>query len=431
MGVLPVFRIGLKDAKALRAAIGRVEAKAGKELPVKKLGNQEYWGLDKDGVTAAMAIIGDELVITAGPTPAAQKVMPVAFGQQKPAKTLAAAGTLTGIAKANGFKAYGLGFIDLRAIAATVIGKGAGLNGEIWTAMGAPGPKGLPPTCETEIMGLVGAAPRLVVGLDELSAKMSSARYLLELKPELAKGLSGLAAPVPGLGNGDGKALLSFGIGIDIPKTLDFAKKKVAEMQAKPYACPLLGDLNQAVQGMAMGLQQPLPPFINGIRGLNVIVKDAKMAGGKPTSVKGTVVLAANDPASLIATAKQMGGPAFANLNLTDGGKPVPLPMPLPPEVQSMVGAVHLAMKGNGIGASIGKGEEQHLGAALAAKPGSPTPLLSAAYDVKRLTALGQDQMSPDEKAIVEALGGLWGTSQSTLRFTAKGVEIQQKTWFN
>ena len=68
-----------------------------------------------------------------------------------------------------------------------------------------------------------------------------------------------------------------------------------------------------------------------------------------------------------------------------------------------MVGAVHLAMKGNGIGASIGKGEEQHLGAALAAKPGSPTPLLSAAYDVKRLTALGQDQMSPDEKAIVEA----------------------------
>lgn len=431
VGVLPVVRLGLKDAKALKDAIGRIEAKAGKKLPVKKLGNQEYWGIDEDGVSAAIAIIEDELVFAVGPTPAAAKMLPVAFGQQKPAKSLAQAGTLGSLAKSNGFQAYGLGYVDLRLIAATVLGKGAGLNGEIWTAMGAPGPKGLPPACETEIMGLVGAAPRLIMGMNELSEKQTVGRYILELKPELAKALSGLAAPVPGLGTSDATALMAFGLGIDIPKTLDFAKKKVAEMKAAPYACPMLGDLNQAVMGAEQGLQTPLPPFINGIRGFNVVVKDAKMAGGKPSAVVGHIVLAANDPKSLVATAQQMGGPAFANFSLADDGKPIPFPMPLPPEVMSIVGAIHVAMKGNGIAASVGAGEEKNLAAALDAKAGEPAPLLSFSYDAKKLTSLTEGTMGADEKAIVQALTGLMGTSRTTMTFTARGLEVQQTTWFN
>ena len=430
VGVLPVVRWGLKDPKALKDTIARIETKAGKKLPVKKLGNQEYWGLDKDGVTAAVAIIGDELVFTAGPSPAAAKVLPIAFGQQKLAKSQAASGTLAKLQKDNGFKAFGLGYIDLNAIAATVLGKGAGLNGQIWTAMGAPGPGELPPNCEAEIMGLVGIAPRLVVGMDDLSAKQSSARYILEMRSDLATALSGLTAPVPGLGASNPTALLAFGLGIDIPKTLDFAKKKVAEMKAKPYACPLLGDLNQGVQGAEMGLNQPMPPFINGIRGLNVVVKDVTMAGGKPTSGKGIVVLAANDPKSLLATAKQFGGAPLANFNLADDGKAVELPLPLPPEAQKMIGKVFLAMKGNGIAASVGAGEEQNLAAALEAKGASPAPLLSFAYDAQRLVKLTEGTMGEEEKAIVQAMTGLMGVSRTTLAFTKKGLEIQQTTWF-
>ena len=193
----------------------------------------------------------------------------------------------------------------------------------------------------------------------------------------------------------------------------------------------MLGELNNAVKGAEQGLQMPLPPFINGIRGFHVVVKDAKMAGGKPSSVVGSIVLAANDPKALIATAKQMGGPAFANFNLNDDGKPVAFPMPLPPEVMQIVGAIHVAMKGNAIAASVGKGEEKNLGAALGAKPGSPAPLLSFSYDAKKLTSLTEGTMGADEKAIVQALTGLMGTSRTTVTFTAKGLEMQQTTWFN
>ncbi len=423
VGVLPVIRMGLKDPKLFKDFVARIEAKAGQKAPVQKLGEQEYWGMTKDGVTAAVAIVGSELVFSAGPEAAMKKVLPLAFGQQKPAESLAKAGHLGNLAKAHGFTPQGVGYVDLRIIAATLLGKASGLNAEVWAGIGEEIPA-LPPVCVTEITAMVAKAPRLAVG----NTSMSSL-WVLEMESGLAKSLAGLAAPVPGLGVAEGTPLLAFGLGLDIPATLDFVKKKLGELKAAPYQCPMMADLNAGVIEAEQSLAAaPLPPFVNGIRGFNVVLKDAQMAGGTPSNVKGHVLLAANDPKSLVASAKQMGGPQLANFQIADDGKPVAFPMPLPPAAQQIVGAIHLAMKGNAIAASIGTGEEANLGKALGAKSVTPAPLAAVSYDTKRLMALSSATMAPDEKEIVSALTGMMGSSHTTVTFTDKGLAIKSVT---
>ncbi len=427
VGVLPVFRFELKDPKAFKDLIARVEKKAGQKAPTMKAGEQEYWGFTDDGVHVAIAIIKNELVFTMGPEPAAKLVIPYASGQKKPAKHIGAAGTLKNIASAHGYKNYGIGYVDLVAIAKTVMGDSTGVSKEVFTALAA-GMPALPPMCKTEIMGMVNKAPRLVVGYTEFSKAGTTASYVLELEGGLAKSLAGLSAPVPGLGGKDALgAVASLGLGLDIPKTIAFAKAQVAAMKAKPYQCPMLADLNSAVGDAEKGLSQPYPPFINGIQGVNVVLKSGDFAGGQPKNLKGYAVLAAKDPKGLLAAAKAMN-PGMP-LNLSDDG--TPMAFPLPPPAVAVVGAVHIAMKGQAIVATIGEGEQKNIKNVLGMKPEADKPIAAISYDVKAITAAAGAQMGSEEKQIVEALGGMFGKSAMKLSFTEKGVVISQKTQFN
>jgi hypothetical protein len=423
VGVLPVIRLELADAKALKALIGRVETKSGQKAPTAKLGEQEYWKISDDGMTGAIAIIGNELVMTFGPDAAQAKLLPAAFGQTKPAKSLASAGTLNAVNKKYGFMGYGTGVVDLNLIAAIVMGDATGLNKEMWTAIGAPTPP-LDATCKTEIKGMVAKAPRMVFGYTKLDAKELTAKYVFELDGALAGDLSGLAAPVPGLGGSAPGALMSFGLGLDVAKTVAFAKKTVTAMKAAPYKCAMLGDLNQGVNQAQMAMGQPIPPFVNDIQGMYVEVRDGKFTGGNPTGVKGHLVIAAKNADGLLKMAQGMV-PPLASLKVAADGKAVALPAGLLPPV---VDAPHIAMTKNAIAISVGAGEEKTLGSKLSAKGGTPAPLFAFAYDVGRFMAMVQDQpgMGADEKAILGALGGIMGHTGYSVSFTKNGLEVTQ-----
>ncbi|MCA9547100.1 MAG: hypothetical protein KC613_22015 [Myxococcales bacterium] len=425
VGVLPVMRLTLKDPNAFKAMIGRVETKSGMKAPTAKLGELEYYKISDDGVTAAIAIIGNELVATGGPDGAMAKLLPLAFGQEKPAKTFADAGTLAQINSAYGFQAFGTGVIDLNVIAATVMGDATGTNKAIWDAIGAPTPP-LDGVCKGEIKAMVAKAPRMVFGYTEMSASTWAAKYVVELDAGLAKDLAGLTAKLPGA-MAD-KALMQFGLGLDVGKTIEFAKAQVKALQAAPFKCQQFAEFNEGVNQAAAGMNQPLPPVINGLRGLRVVLESGEFTGGQPKNIKGYALLAAEGADQLLAMAKGMV-PPLASLNVAADGKAVALP---PGMIPPVVEAPHIAMNNAAIAVSVGQGVEAKLSGLLSAAP-AEAPVLHFGYDVGEFMKLIQQSapMGGEEKAILEALGGAMGYTSYGLHFTAKGIEIRQQMKLN
>ncbi|MCA9537515.1 MAG: hypothetical protein KC620_01430 [Myxococcales bacterium] len=439
-GVLPTFRLGLKDPAALKAAVARVEQKAGVKAPVQKAGDQEYWSVTNDGMTIVFAIVGEEFVLGFAPEQAAAKVVPMILGTEKPAKSLASAGTLAKVMQENGFAGYGTGYIDTMAIADTILGQGAGLNGEIWKAMGSPVPA-VDDVCKTEIKGLVSNAPRVVFGYDDLSDKQWNTTFIIETKPALAKELASLVAPVPGLGESP-DALMTFGLGVQIQKGLDFVKAKVGAVKAAPYQCQMLADFNSGIMEMDEGLQEAaLPPAVTNMRGFNVVVLDGEFGGAMPKNVKGHALLATEKPEELLIMAKGMI-PPLASFELKNDGKAVALPPGLLPP---MVENPHVAMNDKGIAFSVGAGAEQGLGAVLNAKAPTDAPLFAFGYDVGKFMTMVQKQteammagMPPEmqeeqkrEMAATLGVAKVFGMVHTTVRLSDKGIVIKQRMQLN
>lgn len=444
LGLMPVFRIELKDPAALKAAIGRVEAKAGVKAPVKKAGDQEYYEITDDGLTVVIAIVGNELVFAATPESAGATTVPMVLGQKKPEKSIAAAGTLTKLMKDNGFAGHGAGYVDNMAIADTLLGNGTGLNGMVFTEMNKSGANipALPPeikdVCTTEIKTLVGNFPMMTFGTTSADAKHWVTEFTLKTNPGLAKELAGLRAAVPGLGL-DHDSLFSFGLGLDIQKTLAFFKGKAGAVKANPWKCPMLADMNEGFVEMEAGLNQPMPPFVTGLKGLFVNVKSADISGPMPKDIKAVAVLSADKPGDLLTMAKGMVQP-LANVDVKPGGKPALLPtqqLGVPP----FIGPVHIALSEKSLAVSVGAGEEQNLAAAMSAKSPAQPPLISYGYDMGRFMGMVQAQtkammenMPPEMKAeqeaqmkMVQSLSGVFGVVTINITLADDGVVMQQR----
>lgn len=438
IGVMPAFRIELKDPAALKAAIDRVQTKVGEKAPVQKLGEQEYWGIDEDGMSFAVAIVGNELVAGVVPQGGKDALLPILFGQKKPEKSLVDGGALTTVAQQHGFKPYLLGMVDVDGIARTILGQGKGTNAQVWTALGAPVPT-LSETCQTEILGLVANAPRMVMGYTDITAKHWGAKYVIETKPELATALKGLTAPVPGLGERQ-DALFALGAGIDLQKAIEFAKSRIAAVKAAPFKCEQLADLNQAVSEMEQGLNQPIPPFVTNIKGFNVVVKDGDFSKGQPQAIKGFALVRVDQPDQLLAMAKGMA-PPLASLEVPMDGKPVAFPAGLIPPV---VDEPHIAMNDKAIAVSVGQGEAAGLTGVLNAKSPADAPLLAVSYDMKKfmglMTAQMEQQMAflpPEMQAekkkeaeLMKSVANALGDVGYAIQLTDKGIVLQQDMYF-
>lgn len=441
IGLLPVARIELKDPAKLKEAIARVEQKAGVKAPVMKSGDVEYYGMVNEGVHVVVAIQGKEVVFGVTVDALAKETIPMMLGTAKPAKSIKDAGTLTDLAKANGYTGYGLGYVDNMMIARSLLGEAEGLNGKVVAEMVKAGADigTVDDICKTEIKGLVAIAPRFVFGSKEVTDKLWVSHFLVEMRADLAQDLAALSAPVPGLGVAN-KSLVSFGFGLDVGKAIEFAKKKVAAIKSSPYKCEMLSGLNEGAGEMEMGLQQPMPPVVAGLRGLVVDVKSADTSTMPPKSIKAIAVLAAEKPAELLAMAKAMGPPSLASINLTADGKPVALPaaeLGIPPFVENP----HAAMSEKAIAISVGVGEEQNLSAALSAKAASPTPIASFGYDIgefmgavqKQTAAMMADmpeEFRKEQEAQMQAtmaISKIFGVVLSNVTFGDKGMVVEQR----
>lgn len=437
VGLVPVIRAELKDPAAFQAFIGRVEKRAGQPLLAFKVGDQSYWRIGKEGEEMAglMAIAEGDLVLSLMPAKPSNELLERLLGVTLPEESLADEHKLQDLNKQYGFTPNGSGYIDMVRVMQSLVEEKTGIEKEFVAAIGSKDE--LPtPECKAELLGIAANMPRFAFGYTKLDEQQVDMLALLELKPELAKPLAAIPAPVPGLG-APTDSVFDFGFSLDVQKMVDFANAQAAAVAATPYKCADLADLNTGFAELRTSMANPglmmAAPALKGARA--VVTRFEMPAGGEPI-VEGTLLIASDNPQSLVALAGNFA-PQVTALGLKPGAPPMPLPAELaPPGTPPM----YAAMTDKALAFAVGANQESTLPGVLGAAPGTPPPLLTFGYGGKFFEAIADAGMmgladkSDEERAEAERglklMKDLYGRMLAHLDvsvlLTERGVEMRQ-----
>ena len=287
VGLVPVVRAELKDPAAFQAFIGRVEKRAGQPLLAFKVGDQSYWRIGKEGEEMAglMAIAEGDLVLSLMPAKPSNELLERLLGVTLPEESLADEHKLQDLNKQYGFTPNGSGYIDMVRVMQSLVEEKTGIEKEFVAAIGSKDE--LPtPECKAELLGIAANMPRFAFGYTKLDEQQVDMLALLELKPELAKPLAAIPAPVPGLG-APTDSVFDFGFSLDVQKMVDFANAQAAAVAATPYKCADLADLNTGFAELRTSMANPglmmAAPALKGARA--VVTRFEMPAGG---AIKGS-----------------------------------------------------------------------------------------------------------------------------------------------
>ena len=434
-GLLPVGRVHIADPAAMEAGIARLEEKAGHKMSVAEVGGQSYRYAGDEKARVLVALIGNDLVLSLVPTQASEDTLKSVLGLSPPANSMADSGELTAMAKAEGYLLNSVGLIDIRRIVDTFLEEQSGANKELLSLMEYDS-AALSDVCRTEIKSMANIMPRMNFGYTRMDKSQFDAKMVMELRNDLAKGMQGLAAPVPGMG-GDMGGMFGFGMSFDLLAAREFVSERVAALEAKPYECELFADLQQSAQGIKQALNQPVPPIVYSIKGFAMVLEDLEgfdiATKAPPTGVDVRGVLAVENAQGLLAMG-QMFSPELASLNLQPNGEAVELGGGMIP---GMTDSIFVAMNNNAIAFSMGDGLEAQLPGMLTASSPSTPPLMSMSYDAAAYMNLIGDAIAMDTanklngqaaiesmSSVMEAVGGMMDRVSMDVLLTERGVEI-------
>ena len=440
-GLLPVIRFELTDSAAFDAAITRIEDKAENQLSLGDLQGEEYKYLDFDKARLLIATLDDQAVITIVPVQFDDDQLARVLGITKPAKTLADSKGLDALAEQYGFSDYFSGYVNNERIASTFLGDATGLD-EALLAIFEYDASDLSDTCKTEFMELVGIAPRVVFGYTAMNNEYIDSVFVVELREDIAAGLTTIPTPVPGLGQDFG-GLMSFGFGLNPLAAREFYEARLEAMEADPFECDKLVPLQDSVARGREALKQPLPPVVYGFRGIVAVINDIQgmdLAQQKPPeSMDASFLFAIEDAEALVAMGAMMD-PQLAALNLTPDGKPVKLELA---QLAEIADEAYAALSDNALVVSVGEGSEARSAELLVADSKDPAPLFSMTMDTARYYGLIGDAMMQSEpkegekemplavrtalKDVMTLMGQVYQRMLLDVTLTPDGIEMRSR----
>jgi hypothetical protein len=447
MGAFPVIRLGLSDSGALRETILRVMSNAQITAPEQQLQGVSYWRLS-DGDTGNVSggiyisIQEDHLAMAVFPTVAEAELLPAFLGLEMPQGSDAQA-RLEKLNNSHGYTGYGSGILDVRKFADQFLSPDTVAARTLATS-GDFDPATITPECIAEFHEIIDNAPRMTMGIRELTESAFAVQYRLETPETLAGQLIGLVSRIPGADGLSGR-ILELAFGMRFGPVRDFLREKAAAIEADPYQCEYLVELNDgAVQALEQ-LNQPMPPFLNNFRGVRVSISEIAMGMDSiPENARGFMAVHVEQPQMFVGMA-QMFLPDLSELPISPGEPPVRLPETLIPAPGLVA---YAAMSDDAIGLALGEGEETGLPAFLGLKAGPEGMFLSASYDMAAYLDYsnklgGYDQGTPDtdggshgaaarelQEAMVMALRQMTNRSDSSMSFTPEGLVIENRTTF-
>jgi hypothetical protein len=408
-GLLPVFRIALSNSTQFDATVARIEAKAAEKLPTATLQGHMYRYVDLDKMRVIIATIKSK--------------------------------AFRALNKEYGFTDHFTGFIDVERIAAAFISDPGGQNEEL-LAMAKHGMTEFSEQCKAEYMSLAAIAPRIVVGYTAVNSSYVETGMVVELRDDIASGLATLPAAVPGLGPDLG-GLFSFGMSLDPMAMRSFYEARLDAMEAEPFKCSTLADLQASTAKGRAALAQPVPPVVYSFRGFvaNVTnIEGMDVATETPPSSIDASFLFAVENAEALVTMAAMISPEIAALNLLPDGKAKLLDLPQLAEIADQAFA---ALSSVGLSLSLGEGAEANAEAMLQADVTDDKPFMSMAFDAKRYYEFvgqaameGSDSEEADEvplalrAAIRDAVvssGEMYERMAFNVHFTDRGIEVNSR----
>ena len=433
-GLLPVLRLEVTDGALFEAALVRIEESSGEKMEVATISGSPVRFIEVEEIKLLISVLDKQVVVSVAPASFSDDQLSTLLGFTAPASSIADSGKLQSIADEYGLSDYFIGYFDIAEIVDTFTGGGSGLDADLVALMGDQDE--LSDVCRTEIRSMAGVAPRAVMGYTEINTERFNSKFVVELRDDIAEGLTQLTAPVPGLG-GDMGGLMSFGMSLDIKAMREFVETQLDALEADPYLCEKFVGLDEGIAQARVGLQQPVMPMIYDFRGIIAIVENIEglnmATQTPPTAVDGQFLLAmANAPAMV--SMGTMFSPELAALDLQADGEPVLLDLP---QAEMMGGDVYIAMNDDAVAMSVGAGAELKLGDRLTADAADNGTLFSFGMDAGRYyeftgEAIAQAQndddnpMTPEmQQATMEimlAMADMFDRMSVDIRLTQDGI---------
>ena len=437
-GLLPVMRLALTDADAFADAVDRIEAAAEAEFATGSIDGKSYRYKDIDGMRFIIATLGKDAVITLVPASYDDARLATALGVKKPRNSMARSKELRNLAREYDFTDHAIGLVDVTRMADEVLRDPTGRNEEFLSLAGLDGIE-LSTACEAEFSELAAVTPRIVMGYTNVGKDSLDMSMTVEMREDIAAGLATLPALVPGLGTDLG-GLMSFGLSLDPLALRNFYESRLDAMEADPFECELLGDLQASVPKGREALSKPIPPMVYSFRGFLANLTDmrgADLANDKPPQeVDGSVLFAVENAEALVTMAAMMS-PEVAALNMLPDGKARQLNLP---QLAQLAQEAFAALSDSALAVAVGAGAEQAAEAMLTAQPAASRPFVSFSMDAGRYYELMGDAVmsaEPEEgeeplpeelrsaiRDIMLSSADLYERMAVDVHFTERGIEI-------
>ncbi|NOR18617.1 MAG: hypothetical protein GQ538_00840 [Xanthomonadales bacterium] len=441
-GVFPVMRVSLKDAGKLRAAIGRIEAKIGFEIPVETLNGTSYWRVSEGDMPVGVyiAILDQQLAISMFPVSAEDKLLAAFLGQEMPEQSMASTNALAIMNSKKGYTGYGSGILDMQKLANEMLNADSATHSYLGEDMHFD-IASLDAVCVAETRAVIAKAPRMTAGTTKLSTNEIAFRYELEIENSLAAGLAALVSNTPAAAETD--SLFSASLALQVGKLRAFILEKATAIAATPFECNELQQLNQGATELAAQLNIPMPPMVNNLMGVRASMDKFDPTGDFPQGT-GLLALHVDKPEMFVGMATMMV-PGFEELDLQNQSEPVRIPA----DMIHMEGLDIFALMGDeAIGASIGEENASNLGAFMNAKSQDDGTFFSISYDIAKQMEIqmamsehfgiqqDNDQSAHDEfsdefsAAVMDSYSAMFDRSRVDARLTSSGLVIDSSITF-
>jgi len=415
LGVAPVvFRIEVRDDKAVLATIDRIAQRAGVTLTAPQTQDaRSFWRKQsKDGETASILALADkQLVVAFGRTAEIDKNLGLILGSEKPQASMASGKALTDIMVKHGFGPHLIGFVDTRKM----ITQGMEFAGQ------PPSP-----ACTTEIARLGARVPRAVLGYTLLGPSMSSGGAILELAPDLVAQLQGLRTQVPGLTEAvAGKPMFAVGLGIQIDGARKLALDAAAAVRRLGEACELAKLVEQAADA-GDTLSRPLPGPLATMTGLVMAVHEISFGTSSPVpdKIEGYAALTSTNAQALWGQL-EAAEPKLGKLGIRADGRVhavTGLGVPFP---------IHGGVGERAIVLGIGTKGKPLAESAIGTRATTNAPFMVMTYDYGKFLELqsqvsllvsGADPLQEVERKLNEGLATLFGRAAASLDVGTHGL---------
>lgn len=376
LSVWPVLRAEVARADALSKLIRRTMTAAGMPATSTRQGDWETWQLRSGQHTVLIAVSAREAVASLLPSEFVTKALPQVLGLQRPPRSLAEDGTIPALLKQHRLLPQLVSFVDARAVQAILSGRSAGLTGELSRSMR------MPSSCVADFDRIVALFPRMVFGYHSIDEKSFSGGLVIEMAPKILSALGALSTSAAGVTwPVAGKPLFAMASAIDIGAAVRLIADLGAEIEARPFACSGLAELNRSAPGWRKLPDSSLPPILTGIRGISLVVDDATIS---PPGGVGHVRVVSEQMETLpnwLAFVPGLGG-----LSLRPDG--VAVALPLDQLGAGWVQSAHAALRGDSLVVAVGADSARRASTSLPSAVPQRSPLFSIAYDADRLRKL-------------------------------------------